>query len=399
MFIDAFSHNSDISIKVSEGSWNELKGNNWLMVKNANGIINNLLEDAKCPYLFTNYSGSSDISICLAPTKDGCIGSKTHFFNKKADYDFREAGTYSSTNYISDNIKKSLNSLKESSLGKEIYQYEYNKMINNNNCVMSDDEQIANYNKQALEYYNNEVKNNIIYSNLSNPKRTSQTLPKIITNCDDLGTNVSLSTCINKNISSEYQRRYREVPGLVREIQATALLDCKNKLAEDTNAKEDKYIDCLGENLGNKSVCDQLKDEYHNSNNQKNQREETEKIENDKIVDQLIVEFEIKPENEKPSGCAIFGDDTTKIIKWAYKLLKIGAPLLVVVFGILDFVRSLLNGEDKGFKEAWQRFIKRLIAAIVVILLPVLLTFILNLSGVLKQYGIDTNDDIYCIFK
>ena len=102
---------------------------------------------------------------------------------------------------------------------------------------------------------------------------------------------------------------------------------------------------------------------------------------------------------ETTSGCAIFGDDTTKIIKWAYKLLKIGAPLLVVVFGILDFVRSLLNGEDKGFKEAWQRFIKRLIAAIVVILLPVLLTFILNLSGVLKQYGIDTSDDIYCIFK
>ena len=71
-----------------------------------------------------------------------------------------------------------------------------------------------------------------------------------------------------------------------------------------------------------------------------------------------------------------------------------------MILGILDFVRALLAGDDKGFKEAWQRFIKRLIAAVVVILLPVLVTFLLDISGVLKQYGIEgEGNEIYCIFK
>ncbi len=139
---------------------------------------------------------------------------------------------------------------------------------------------------------------------------------------------------------------------------------------------------------------------YLNENNTLDYLITTNKNDSNSTYGQISDPIDIKDATgETTSGCAIFGDGTTKIIKWAYKLLKIGAPLLVVVFGILDFVKSLLNGEDKGFKEAWQRFIKRLIAAIVVILLPVLLTFILNLSGVLKQYGIDTSDDIYCIFK
>lgn len=95
-------------------------------------------------------------------------------------------------------------------------------------------------------------------------------------------------------------------------------------------------------------------------------------------------------------GCDVFGENITPIIKWGINLIRIGGTVLVIVLGVVDFMNILLSGEEKNFKEAGMKFIKRLIALIILIFIPYLITFLLDLSGLLKQYDID---DIYCVVK
>lgn len=99
---------------------------------------------------------------------------------------------------------------------------------------------------------------------------------------------------------------------------------------------------------------------------------------------------------ESVEGCAVFGPKTQSFIKWGLNLLRIGAPVLVVLLGVTDFLKILMSGEEKTYKEAGMRFVKRLLALVVLEFIPYVLLFLLDISGVLKQYGIGSGD-IYCV--
>lgn len=90
--------------------------------------------------------------------------------------------------------------------------------------------------------------------------------------------------------------------------------------------------------------------------------------------------------------------ETIKLLKQVYRLLRYLIPVLIIGLSIVDFIKVVANGEDKVFKEAWSKFVKRLIIGIVILLVPVLLGFIIKLSGVINAYGIDENN-IFCIFS
>lgn len=90
--------------------------------------------------------------------------------------------------------------------------------------------------------------------------------------------------------------------------------------------------------------------------------------------------------------------ETTAFIKKIYNLLKYLIPVMVIGLSIVDFVKVILSGEEKIYKEAWSKFVKRIVVGIIILILPVLLSFIINLSGVTENYGIDDNN-IFCILK
>lgn len=89
---------------------------------------------------------------------------------------------------------------------------------------------------------------------------------------------------------------------------------------------------------------------------------------------------------------------TTKLLKQIYGLIKYLIPVLVIGLSIVDFLKVLLSGEEKVYKESWLKFVKRLVIGVVILILPVILSFIINLSGVLESYGVDKNN-IFCIFS
>jgi hypothetical protein len=95
-------------------------------------------------------------------------------------------------------------------------------------------------------------------------------------------------------------------------------------------------------------------------------------------------------------GCDVLGPKTSELLKWGLNLLRIGGPLLVIALGVTDFLKILLSGEDKEYKECGKKFIKRLLALVVLQLLPYILFFVIDISGVTTQYGIERGE-IYCV--
>lgn len=79
--------------------------------------------------------------------------------------------------------------------------------------------------------------------------------------------------------------------------------------------------------------------------------------------------------------CGIFGEGTWNFIQRVYTVIRILVPVLIIVLGIIDFLKVVFTGEDKDLKTSGKRFLKRIIAGIVFLLLPILLQFVMNLAG------------------
>ncbi len=91
-------------------------------------------------------------------------------------------------------------------------------------------------------------------------------------------------------------------------------------------------------------------------------------------------------------GCAILGganSETVKILASVVKMIRLGVPILIIILGIIDFMRILFSGEEKVFKESFSRFTKRIMIGVIIIFVPYFLQLVLNLSGIQTQYGID----------
>ena len=81
-----------------------------------------------------------------------------------------------------------------------------------------------------------------------------------------------------------------------------------------------------------------------------------------------------------------------KIINFAANILKWGkyfAPVLVIILSILDFIKAIAAQKDEDMKKAQERFIKRLIAAVLLFMLPLIIYFVLDKFNLI-------NDDPFC---
>lgn len=72
----------------------------------------------------------------------------------------------------------------------------------------------------------------------------------------------------------------------------------------------------------------------------------------------------------------------SNILRWIKYIL----PVIVIAMGILDFIKAIAAGKDDELKKAQGSFTKRLIAAALVFLIPLILEFVLDKMG----FGYDT---------
>lgn len=69
------------------------------------------------------------------------------------------------------------------------------------------------------------------------------------------------------------------------------------------------------------------------------------------------------------------------IISLIVTLIKIGVPILLIVFGMLDLGKAVMAQKEDEIKKAQQTFVKRIIAAALVFFVVVIVQTVFNLVG------------------
>ena len=94
------------------------------------------------------------------------------------------------------------------------------------------------------------------------------------------------------------------------------------------------------------------------------------------------------------TGCNVVPEEIQKWIRISLNFVKYVALVLVVVLGTIDFIKAAGSGEPDAMKKAGQSFIKRVVAVIILFLLPMLVELILHL---INLYG--ATDDCFNVLK
>ena len=96
--------------------------------------------------------------------------------------------------------------------------------------------------------------------------------------------------------------------------------------------------------------------------------------------------IDLQYDNEKESivivDCLdLFSDNFISNLNSILFIIRIAIPILLIVLGILDFVKAIFAGKEDEMKKAQSNFIRRVIAAIVVFLIPTLVNFLLEIAN------------------
>lgn len=86
------------------------------------------------------------------------------------------------------------------------------------------------------------------------------------------------------------------------------------------------------------------------------------------------------------SSCeSLFEDESSKnllkMVKTVITIIKIAIPILLTGLGITDFVKAVFSNKEDDMKKAQEKFIKRIIIAVCIFLVPSLLQLILKIAN------------------
>lgn len=78
-------------------------------------------------------------------------------------------------------------------------------------------------------------------------------------------------------------------------------------------------------------------------------------------------------------GGLVIPAQIVSVIQMIVTLIKIGVPILLIVFGMLDLGKSVMAQKEDEIKKGQQLFIKRLISAAIVFFVVTIVQFIVGL--------------------
>ena len=95
------------------------------------------------------------------------------------------------------------------------------------------------------------------------------------------------------------------------------------------------------------------------------------------------IDFDGKPAFEcEPS---LLGPNTQNWLNWLFRTIQIAGPIIALLLSMIDFVNAVISSEDGAMKKAWGKFIRRMIAAVLLIILPVIIELILEVTNVISS--------------
>ena len=103
----------------------------------------------------------------------------------------------------------------------------------------------------------------------------------------------------------------------------------------------------------------------------------------------------------------MISDELRETLNTYFTIFRIVVPLLVLVLGTVDFAKAALSNED-GMKKAQNAFMKRLVIAVVIFLLPSVVNLLMNIadtvwgwnsSDCIEEFNTVSDDDTPTIVK
>ena len=66
------------------------------------------------------------------------------------------------------------------------------------------------------------------------------------------------------------------------------------------------------------------------------------------------------------------------VVKFILKIIQWVVPIILIVLGTIDLVKAVVAGKDDDIKKHQQTLIKRIIAAVIVFLIPMLVSILMG---------------------
>ena len=114
-----------------------------------------------------------------------------------------------------------------------------------------------------------------------------------------------------------------------------------------------------------------------------------------KILFTFLIGFSISINNVKAADLEIepitFCEEnnvllTFQIIGYVLFIAKIIIPLLLIILGTIDCAKAAISSNDKANQEALSSLIRRIIAAVIIFLIPTIVSFVLSLIDGVSEF-------------
>ena len=93
--------------------------------------------------------------------------------------------------------------------------------------------------------------------------------------------------------------------------------------------------------------------------------------------------------------CNIMSNEFVDKLKWVLNIFKIAAPIIALALGTIDFIKAMVSDDaDKEMQTAAKHFRTRIIAAVLLFLVPYMVVFMLDIF--LKNKDGYDSDNPYC---
>jgi hypothetical protein len=112
-----------------------------------------------------------------------------------------------------------------------------------------------------------------------------------------------------------------------------------------------------------------------------------------KIKDHVSKICGYTPTTSITQECNSIGD---RLLAWMFKIINMvryAIPAILIILGVLDFIKAIASDSDEEIKKAGGRFAKRLLAAAILFIIPLILQFLL---GIFSIPGLDPSNP-FCV--
>lgn len=97
-----------------------------------------------------------------------------------------------------------------------------------------------------------------------------------------------------------------------------------------------------------------------------------------------------------PDACPCLIMPALSLIKQLINIVKIAVPIILIVMGIIDLAKAMMSPDDGAMKKSQGSFIKKIIAAVLVFLIPTILDLVLGIIATGTNNQVDTGNWADC---